>query len=230
MRKSTFDSAPSLIDFEGAVVRINFDVERVEQPVPSNGGEGGETRTVYMAYVCRVAQPLSVDAVKTALIAEGFREFKAEAVASEALLSLVQSGEAAGDELALAKQMMTARIGDYDSSKAVDEFFINGESHWIPREYREMFEERLAQERRRGHTTVSLDMPDAQPGDAPLTLEVETAGVMLQRLNDYATDSYDCTQAHKRAVAALTTVEAVTGYDYTTGYPEKIDFDQMFEP
>jgi hypothetical protein len=40
----------------------------------------------------------------------------------------------------------------------------------------------------------------------------------------YAADSFDRTQAHLGAVAALETVSEVVAYDYTTGYPPKLSF------
>ena len=43
MKKSTFDGRPELLEQEGAVMRINFDVESVMEPIPSmDGGDQGE--------------------------------------------------------------------------------------------------------------------------------------------------------------------------------------------
>ena len=224
MKKSTFDFEPQLVDYEGAVVRINFDVEKVTESFPAMGDGEPVEREVFKACVVRVPQPLTVEAVKAALLAEGFSEIKANAVATEAIFIIDGS-----NDLDKAKAMVLAKITEYDNSDSVNGFTLGGRTAWIPREYREMFATRLEQEKRRGHETVSLDMPDAQPGDEPLTLNVETAAVMLEQLNDYATDCYDVTKAHERSVAALESVGDVLAYDYTTGYPEKINFDMMPE-
>ena len=229
MKKSTFDFEPQLVDYEGAVVRINFDVEKVTETFPATDDGEPVEREVFKAYVLRLPQPLTVDSIKAALTGEGFEENQAEAYAAEIVLKGVQDGELSGDELKLAKQMVLAKIAVYDISDEVNGFTLGGRTAWIPREYREMFATRLEQEKRRGHETVSLDLPDAQPGDEPLTLDVETASLMLEQLNDYATDCYDVTKAHERSVAALESVGDVLAYDFTTGYPEKINFDTMSE-
>lgn len=225
MRKSTFDYEPSLLEQEGSQMRINFDVERVTESYPAMDGEDSGTveRQVFKAYVVRVPMPLTADAVRQAVTAQGFDELKAEAVATEVMF--VSGGSSDLDQ---AKAMVIARIALRDSSPAVNDFTIDGQHHWIPREMRDMFQNRLTQEARRGNETVSLDLPDAAEGAVPLTLNVGQAQQMLDVLNDYATDCYDRTQQHKRAVAALTTVDEALAYDYTTGYPEKISFDEMF--
>ncbi len=223
MKKSTFDFKPQLVDYEGAVVRINFDVEKVTESFPSMGDGEPVEREVFKACVVRVPQPLTVEAVKAALLAEGFSEIKANAVATEAIFIIDGS-----NDLSKAKAMVLAKITEYDNSDDVNGFIFGGKQHWIPREYRVIYGDRLAQEMRREHESVSFDLPDAQPGDAPLTLDVETASLMLEKLNDYATDCYDVTKAHERNVAALTTVKKVLAYDFTHGYPEKINFDTMF--
>ena len=48
---------------------------------------------------------------------------------------------------------------------------------------------------------------------------------MLQALEIYALACYNVTEEHKAAVNALTTIEEVDAYDYTTDYPEKLSFD-----
>lgn len=220
MKKSEFDFQPDFVVNEGNQVRINFDVEQVEKEYQPTGGEGEpQVRQIYEAYVVRVPMPLSADDVRNAVMAMGFDSLKADVVATEAMF--VNGGSS---DVELAKAMVTAKIMERDSSSAVNEFTLGGTAHWIPREYREMFAARLEQERRRGHSIVSINLPDAQPGDEPLSVEVETAAAMLDQLNDYATDCYDRTQAHKRAVAALTTLDEVLLYDYTQGYPPKLSF------
>lgn len=51
----------------------------------------------------------------------------------------------------------------------------------------------------------------------------DTAIQMLSALELYALDCYNVTAQHKANVEALTTKEEVEEYDYTTGYPEKLN-------
>ena len=47
---------------------------------------------------------------------------------------------------------------------------------------------------------------------------------MLDKLSVYASEALNVTEWHKAEVKALTSIEAVEGYDYKTGYPEKLSF------
>lgn len=216
MKKSTFDGRPELLEQEGAVMRINFDVESVMEPVPSmDGGEQGE-REVFKAYVIRVPLPFSVDSVKAALMAEGFDEYKSEAVACEAVF--VSGGSS---DIDMAKQMVIARISAYDTSDAVNGFYLNGREMWIPRELRNELTERIAREEARGHDTVPFDY-NGQEITLPINDDVKA---MLEQLKYYADDCYTQTQRHKAAVTAKRSVNTVLNYDYTTGYPTKPTFN-----
>ena len=72
IRKSTFDYLPGLIEYEGNVVRINFDVEQIEL---ANGTDSNEiknaTRMAYASHVVRIEQPMErgkvIDAIVTAV-------------------------------------------------------------------------------------------------------------------------------------------------------------------
>ena len=73
IRKSTFDYSPNLIEYEGNVVRINFDVEQIELENGMDRDESKEktTRLAYSAYVVRIEQPVErgkvIDAIVTAV-------------------------------------------------------------------------------------------------------------------------------------------------------------------
>lgn len=41
----------------------------------------------------------------------------------------------------------------------------------------------------------------------------------------YAVGCYNVTAGHRRAVECLTTLEAVLGYDFKAGYPEKVSME-----
>jgi hypothetical protein len=51
---------------------------------------------------------------------------------------------------------------------------------------------------------------------------------MLHQIESYARDCFDKTNEHKAAVMAKRSINTVRNYDYTVGYPEKLNFDQMF--
>ena len=72
IRKSTFDYSPSLIEYEGNYIRINFDVEQIELAYGTDSNEiKNATRMAYAAHVVRIEQPMErgkvIDAIVTAV-------------------------------------------------------------------------------------------------------------------------------------------------------------------
>lgn len=219
-RKLQFDLRPELTVNEGAVVRVNFDVEETTVVVNNMmDGEEPESRTIYLAYVVRVPQPLTMDSIKEAVLAEGFDEFKAEEVAAEVMLTLAQDGKDVGDTLEFAKQMMVAKIKEYDKSSAVNEFTLSGDSMWLDDAMRTKLKKRFETDEEDGLATTKL-IYDGKPYELPIA----TAKVMLHQLESYARDCFDKTNEHIAAVEAKKKVDTVLAYDYTTGYPEKLSF------
>lgn len=125
------------------------------------------------------------------------------------------------DALKLIKQVLIDEITEYDSSTAVNEFFLNGNSMWIPRELRNEVEDRLKREMERGHAVLPLDYNGIEIS-LPAT---EESRLMLEQLKYYADDCYTVTARHKSTVSTLATVEQVSVYDYTTDYPSKLHFE-----
>ncbi len=73
MNKSEFDYQPDLVVNEGSQVRINFDVEQVEKEIQPMGGEGDPVvRTVWMANVVRVEEPLTRGRIVDAIVTAGY--------------------------------------------------------------------------------------------------------------------------------------------------------------
>ena len=51
---------------------------------------------------------------------------------------------------------------------------------------------------------------------------------MLNALEVYAAEALNVTEAHKAAVMALDSVEAVENYDFTQGYPVVMNFNEQW--
>lgn len=81
IRKSTFDYLPELIEYEGNVARINFDVEQIELANNMDGNEGKKaSRKAYAAHVVRITQPVSRDKVIDAIVSEAYPTDKMQAI------------------------------------------------------------------------------------------------------------------------------------------------------
>ena len=228
MKKSEFFERPDLATMEGDVLRISFNVTEEQVPVNTQeetpAGHVPETRTLYRAYVVRLKNPFTIERIKAALLAHEYEgellsATAAEAIAAEALLTLVDAGILTGDRLAIAKTMKLAQLATYDSSDAVNQFTYQGVNMWLDKDMRNGLIARLNAEKAMGKTTSTLWYENMS-----FTLAIDDGLQMLAALEVYASECYDSTAAHKAEILAMEISDAVIAYDFTTGYPDKLVF------
>ena len=208
-KKTIFTERPALIEPEGSVVRINFDIEEKTEVINQDDGQEAETRTVFLAHVVRVEQPLTADRIKAALLEAGFDEDKSEEQAALTLLAEAQAGKPVGDAV-------TARISAYDKSDSVNRFTFAGVPMWLDKDTRNGLIARLNAEKAVGKEASTLWF-----GTQSFTITPDAGLGMLAALEVYASASYDKTQEHKAIVASMDDVQAILDYDYTVGYPDQ---------
>lgn len=120
--------------------------------------------------------------------------------------------------LAAAKVEKIAEIKEYDNSDAVNSFKLNGFSVWINRE------DRIGTRR-----AIELDIASGKTESEiwlngfKLIVNSELALKLLDAVGHYAYSAYNVTQSHIFAVKNLTSINEVEKYDYTKGYPQKLD-------
>lgn len=114
-----------------------------------------------------------------------------------------------------AKRERINALMDYDSSSAVNEFYLNGQGMWIAPDERSNYMLTLEGAQRSGVEYIIF---------LGQTIPVATAIQMIDAVNLYAMQCVDVTESHKAAINALTTIAEVDAYDYTVGYPQKITF------
>ena len=110
-------------------------------------------------------------------------------------------------------------IEDYDTSHAVNSFYVQGTELWLDKSTRAGLKLRFEAELALGKTNTVLWNEGVQ-----FPLSLESAMQMLYALEVYASMCYDNTQYHIAEVKKLETKEALDSYNYTTGYPEKLRF------
>ena len=94
IRKSTFDYLPGLIEYEGNVVRINFDVEQIELANSMDGNEGKKaSRKAYAAHVVRIEQPVERDKVIDAIVSEAYPTDKMQAIINNHFANLAKKAD-----------------------------------------------------------------------------------------------------------------------------------------
>lgn len=111
-------------------------------------------------------------------------------------------------------------ITEYDKSKSVNEFYINNLSLWLSREERIVIKDRFSREINKGIISTKL-----RYSGLVIELDPKLGVEMIDVLSSYADECFDVTEDHKANVRKLTTKEEIDSYDYTVGYPEKININ-----
>jgi hypothetical protein len=122
------------------------------------------------------------------------------------------------DVLNSAKAAVLAAIEAYDTSSAVNGFILNGQRVWLDKATRVGLMNSTTIAKAMGQPTTTLWL-----GDVKLVVECDKAIQLLSALEMYALECFNVTAAHKKAVAEMSTVESVLGYDYTKGYPKVLE-------
>lgn len=148
----------------------------------------------------------TINPTEEMVIADGWVEFKAPEPTAEELL-------------VRAKKDKIREIEDYDASSHVNEFYVQGAPIWLDKATRAGLKLRFEAEMQSGKTETSLWYNGIQ-----YPLAVESAIQMLLAIELYASECYDNTQRHISTVGTLETVDDLAAYDYTVGYPEKLNF------
>lgn len=117
------------------------------------------------------------------------------------------------------KQEAKTNVEAYDSSSEVNSFYIDGNRVWLDKATRAGLMLRFSAEMAMGGETTTLWYEGRQ-----FPLQLVTAMQMLYALEVYASACYDNTQRHLATIDALSTIDEIKAYDYTTGYPNKLEF------
>lgn len=126
-------------------------------------------------------------------------------------------------QLARAKREKTKALERYDKSRAVNSFTINGQQMWLTVDERQQIATQISANEAVGRETMTRWFHGTE-----FTFPIATWKQMLTALEVYAGDALNVTEAHKAAVEALETIEAVEEYDFTTGYPAKLHFGETY--
>lgn len=95
-------------------------------------------------------------------------------------------------------------------------FILNGATVWLDYNMRQRTRTKIESAQKAGKATVTLWF-----GTVCFELPCELATQLIWLVEDYASECYDVTAAHKAAVEALDSSAAVNAYDHTQGYPDR---------
>ena len=144
------------------------------------------------------------------LLSWGFEEYIAPAPTPEELLERAKNGK-------------LSQIDAYNDSPEVNTFTIGGNEMWLSVTERQQIATQISANEAMGRETMTKWYNGIE-----FTYPLAQWKQMLVVLEVYAGDALNVTEAHKSAVKALTTIEEIEDFDITAGYPEKINFDELF--
>lgn len=118
------------------------------------------------------------------------------------------------------RELKLAKIDEYDTSDSVNSFNLNGMSVWLDKDTRVGLMNSTNISKAMGSDTTTLWL-----GTNKLVINCDLAIQLLSALEMYALECFNVTAAHKKEVEAMDDVEDIYNYDYTVGYPQKLDLD-----
>lgn len=125
-------------------------------------------------------------------------------------------------DLELAKKIKIAELVKYDSSPAVNAFVFKGIEMWLDKATRTGLLLRLNAEKAAGKAMTTLWF-----GTMSFELPIDYVFQLLFAIEVYASACHDNTASHTASIESLGNKEDVEGYDFTTGYPDKLNFGAM---
>ena len=118
-----------------------------------------------------------------------------------------------------AKKEIIRKIDEYDTSINVNSFKLNGVDVWLSKDTRVGLMNSISIEKAAGKEQSALWF-----NNICVTINCDSAIQMLSALELYALDCYNKTAQHKINVQNLSSIEEVHNYDYTQGYPNKLEY------
>ena len=132
---------------------------------------------------------------------------------------LLDTGGMASEQalLAAAKREVLSAISTYDASDSVNTLVVNGQRGWLDKATRVGLMNGVGVAKACGLERMSLWIDGRE-----YVMDVARLEELLVNVEVYAMGCYNVTAGHRRAVAGLTTLEAVLGYDFKAGYPKMV--------
>ena len=113
-----------------------------------------------------------------------------------------------------------ALIQDYDKSEAVNSFLVNGERMWLDKATRVGLVNSTQVAKAAGAEHIVLWAND-KSYNVPCDMMLQ----MLAVLELYAMKCYNVTAEHIAKVNALEDLNRIYNYNYTKGYPKRLEFE-----
>ena len=123
------------------------------------------------------------------------------------------------DILDTVKSDYIKEIQKYDVSTNVNSFSVNGVETWLDKATRVGLMNSIVTLKALNKDEMTLWL-----NDVSYTINVDTLQSMLITLEDYAIKCYNQTCTHISNVSSMINPNDVESYDYSVGYPNKVEF------
>ena len=124
------------------------------------------------------------------------------------------------DTIELIRARVLQEITEYDTGDEVNSFLLNGNTVWLDKETRVGLMNSTNIQKAAGITQSILWFNGIQV-KVPCDLAIQ----LLSALELYALECYNKTAEHYKNASELETGEELVNYDYTQGYPEKLEIN-----
>lgn len=116
------------------------------------------------------------------------------------------------------KNIKLKELDEFDKSESVNSFMLNGESAWVKREERTSinYSTSIIKESSQKSTDLWL-------GKKCFTLDCDLLLQLLSQIELYAKKCYSVTSQHRANILNIDNLEELNNYDFTTGYPDKLN-------
>lgn len=109
-------------------------------------------------------------------------------------------------------------LEEYDNSDNVNSFTLNGNPMWLDYPTRQQLRTSIE-----AYQSQGIEQVTKWFGGMSYTFPTVVWLQMLNALEVYASEALNATEAHRAAINALTSIEEIDEYDFTIGYPKKIE-------
>ena len=112
------------------------------------------------------------------------------------------------------------QLAEYDNSINVNGFYVGEQLTWIDRDTRNTYKASIEAAELLGESSIIVPILGMI-----LNIPIDKGKIALAKIQRYADACAIVTATHKMAISQLTSEEEIMGYDFTSGYPEKLVFD-----
>lgn len=133
------------------------------------------------------------------------------------IVSIIVNNKPSIDDI---KKHLLSLQKEYDSSREVNCFILNGKKVWLDKDIRVGLFNLLNIEKASNTETITLWF-----NSMSVEMDVNKAISLLTTIEKYAKQCYDNTQKHYTEIVQLNSIEACLQYDITVGYPSILNIN-----